>query len=106
MLCATSFVCLGKAICVHTLPSAEKRFPFKPSFSYTVSASSRPALPAAAPASRYAVHCGCSSSVVESVRGDNDLCDKAAPNSCQELGHPVGLFSHMVAISEGTVCVS
>ena len=75
VLCATSFVCLGKAICVHTSPSAEKRFPFKPSFSYTLSASSRPALPAAAPASRYAVHCSCSSSVVESVRGDNKLCD-------------------------------
>ena len=67
---------------------------FKPSFSCTLSASSRPALPAAAPASRYAVHCGCSSSVVESVRGDNDLCDKAALNSYSELGHPVGLFSH------------
>ena len=93
MLCATSFVCLGKTICVHTLPSAERRFPFKPSFSYTLSVSSWPVLPAAVPASRYTVHCGCSSSVVESVRGDNDSCDKAALNSCSELGHPAGLFS-------------
>ena len=82
VLCATSFVCFGKAICVHSLPSAEKRFPFKPSFSCTLSAPGRPALPAAAMASRYAVHCGCSSSIVESMRGDNDLCDKAALNSC------------------------
>ena len=103
MLCATSFVCLSKAICVHSLPSAEKRFPFKPSFSCTLSASGRPALPAAALASRYAVHCGRSSSIVESMRGDNDLCDKAAPNSCQEFVYPVELFSYMVAISEGTV---
>ena len=106
VLCATSFVCLGKAICVHSLPSAEKRFPFKPSFSCTLSAPGRPALPAAALASRYAVHCGCSSSIVESMRGDNDLCDKAAPNSCQEFVHPVELFSYMVAISGGTVCVN
>ena len=106
VLCATSFVCLSKAICVHSLPGAEERFPFKPSFSCTLSASGRPALPAAALASRYTVRCSCSSNIVESVRGDNDSCDKAAPSSCQESGHPVGLFPHMVVISEGTVCVS
>ena len=36
VLCATSFVCLGKAICVHMLPSAEKRFPFEPSWMHVV----------------------------------------------------------------------
>ena len=40
------------------------------------------------------------------MRGDNDLCDKAAPNSCQEFVYPVELFSYMVAISEGTVCMN
>ena len=26
------------------------------------------------------------------MRGDNDLCDKAAPHSCQEFVYPVELF--------------
>ena len=77
---------------------AERRFPFKPSSSCTLSALSRPASPAAAPASHYVVYCSCS--VVESMHSNNGSCDKAAPYSCTEVAYSVGLFFHIAVISE------